>query len=203
MRTYSARVSPAGDAPVPAEFSRALASLRGVRVRPDVVLREIPAPSRVAPFALALSGELPGPHDDEPDASGRFVVLYDPAGQDVWEGRFRVVTHVRAPLERDLAHDPLLADVVRVWLTEALEGAGAVARALGGTVTRVISESFGSLAARPEADELELRASWTPTGTDLAPHLRAWAHVLGQAAGRPALPEGVTPLRSRRTGHAS
>lgn len=200
---YGARVSPAGDVRVPAEFSRALASLRGVRVRSDVLLHEVPAPTRIAPFALALSGELPGRRADEPDASGRFVALYDPAGQEVWEGRFRVVTLVRAPLEHDMVHDPLLSDVARTWLAEALGEAGAVARAQGGTVTRVISESFGSLASRPESDEVELRASWSPTGPDLAPHLHAWAHLLGSIAGRPALPEGVTPLRARRTGNGS
>lgn len=172
-------------------------------MRSDVVLHEIPAPGRVAPFALALAGELPGQRADEPDASGRFVVLYDPAGQEVWEGRFRVVTLARAALEPDLAHDPLLADVAWTWLDEALESAGTVAHARGGTVTRVISESFGSLAGQPEADEIELRASWSPSGADLAPHLHTWAHLLGAVAGRPALPEGVTPLRVRRAGSGS
>jgi hypothetical protein len=67
----------------------------------------------------------------------------------------------------------------------------------------VISESFGSLAGKPEADELEVRASWSPMDANLAPHLHAWAHLLGSVAGHPALPEGVTPLRARRSGNVS
>ncbi|PJI85681.1 DUF3000 domain-containing protein [Luteimicrobium subarcticum] len=197
-------MNPAGDVRVPTEFSDALESLRSARISEDVRLREIPAPARLAPFALALAGELAGPgpqaDDDEPAATGRFVVLYDPAGQDVWEGRFRVVTMVRAALEPDLARDPLLPEVAWTWLREGLEHSGAGSRAAGGTVTRVISESFGSLVGRPEADEIEVRASWTPLTSDLAPHLDAWAHLVGAAAGRPPLPEGVTPLRARRGG---
>ncbi|GMA25816.1 hypothetical protein GCM10025864_35750 [Luteimicrobium album] len=100
-------MSPAGEVHVPEEFQRALRSLRDVRVRADVSLHEIPAPTRVAPFALALTGELAGHGAHATDAaSGRFVVLYDPDGQEVWQGRFRAVTMVRAPLERDLVRDP-------------------------------------------------------------------------------------------------
>ncbi len=197
-------MSPAGDVHVPEEFQRALRSLRGLRVRADVSLHEIPAPTRVAPYALALTGELAGHGAHATDAaSGRFVVLYDPDGQEVWQGRFRAVTMVRAPLERDLVRDPLLSEVAWTWLREALVSSGAGSRAHGGTVTRVISESFGSLADTPEADEIEIRASWTPTSADLAPHLHAWAHLMGSVAGRPALPEGVTPLRARRAGSGS
>lgn len=194
-------MSPGPGPHVPPELAQALGSLRDVRVRPDVDVREIPSPSRVAPYSLAVSGELlAGPRGGVELASGRFVVLYDPDGQDVWEGRFRVVTLVRGAIEHDLAHDPLLTEIAWSWLREAHALAGARAHAAGGTVTRVLSESFGALAEQPEADEVEIRASWSPSSADLAPHLTAWSHLMGAVAGRPALPDGVTPLRGRRVG---
>lgn len=185
---------------MPREFVRALDALREHRLRPQVRLTEIPAPARIAPYAVALSAEVHerlGDGDDEP-ASGRFVLLHDPAGQEAWQGTFRVVTLVRADLDLETGADPLLCRAAWSWVEEALADLPHVA--LGGTVTRVQSESFGGLAERPEEIEVELRASWTPTpgGADAGRHLEAWAAVLCSAAGLPPLPEGVTPLgRSR------
>ncbi len=193
---------------VPAPFAAALASLRAQRPRPEVRLAEIPGPTRIAPFSVALEGEVldarpgpdrPGPGEDAGEvATGRFVVLHDPAGQETWRGTFRVVTLVRATLEPELAADPLLAEVAWSWVTEALEAASVEQVALGGTVTRVLSQSFGALAGTPDAVDLELRASWTPTGTDLGAHLAVWADLMSTAGGLPPLPDGVTALAPRR-----
>ena len=86
------------------------------------------------------------------------------------------------------------------WLTEALARRVPApgARALGGTVTRVSSDSYGTMAARPPIAHVELRVSWTPDGDDLGPHLEAWGDVLASAAGLPPLPAGVAALPSRR-----
>ena len=51
--------------------------------------------------------------------------------------------------------------------------------------------------------QLEIRASWTPVrrrpGTfDLGPHVEAWGELLCTASGLPPVPEGVTPMPSRR-----
>ena len=47
------------DKPVaPPAFTEALLSMRGVRLRPEVVLQEIPAPTRLAPYAAALTAEV-------------------------------------------------------------------------------------------------------------------------------------------------
>jgi len=199
-------VSQEGNADVPAEFRAALDSLRAHRVRPEVRLAEVPAPSRIAPYAVALSGELPaGPGGSRGDAdgpedlaTGRFVALYDPAGQEAWDGTFRLVTLVRAHLDAELGNDPLLAEVAWTWLLDSLAEEGASARALSGTVTRVLSQSFGSLQRHPDEVEVEIRASWTPAGSDLGPHVRAWASLLCTSAGMPPLPEGVTALSPRR-----
>ncbi|WP_369373726.1 DUF3000 family protein [Promicromonospora sp. Populi] len=209
---------------VPVDFAAALADLRAAALRAEVRLTEIPAPRRVAPYSVALSGDvLPavpparpgrgaGPgraddgdhdHDEDPLATGRFVVLYDPAGQEAWHGTFRVVTLVRATLEPEMAADPMLADVAWSWVGESLQAAGLAPGtdtvADGGTVTRVLSHSYGALEGSPDAVDLEIRASWTPLGTHLGPHLHAWAALLTTAAGVPPLPEGVAALTRRFT----
>ncbi len=198
----------------PEDFQRALESLRNARVRAEVVLDEAPAPQRIAPFAVALTADVLAPGNagstaDEREelATGRFVLLHDPSGPEPWGGTFRAVTFVRAELEPELGSDPLLADVGWSWLVDALGGRGAEFSHEGGTVTRVMSQSFAALAERPASVEIELRASWTPhdlpavgrtAGPDLGPHLLAWTDLLCTVAGLPPLPEGVTALRTRR-----
>ena len=187
-----------GQGDVPAEFVRALHSLRAARLRPEVHLEEVPGPGRIAPWSVALTAEVRLPRADEGLASGRFVVLHDPAGQEAWDGVFRVVTLVRANLEAELAADALLAEVAWSWLEDALSSAGVVPHAAGGTVTRVLSQSFGALSDRPDEVELELRASWTPVDGDLQPHLTAWGTLLCTTAGLPPMPDGVSILGRRR-----
>jgi Protein of unknown function (DUF3000) len=184
---------------LPEVFARAVASLRPVRMRSEIRLAEAPAPQRLAPFAVALTAEV-GDRDNDEVASGRFVVLHDPAGQESWQGCSRIVAYVRAELEPEMAADPFLAAVAWTWLTEALgrHVPSPGVRALGGTVTRVGSESFGTMAARQPVAHVELRVSWTPDGDDLAPHLTAWGDVLASAAGLAPLPPGVAALPSRR-----
>ncbi len=179
----------------PDEFVAAMERLRSVRLRPEVVLEEVPAPQRIAPHAVAVSAEVVA--DDEELATGRFVLLYDPAGQEAWEGSFRAVTFVRAALEPDLGADPMIGEIGWTWLQECLDGAGASYTAVGGTVTRVVSESFGALAQRPTTVEIEIRASWTPRD-DVAVHLEAWSALLCTVGGLPPLPAGVAPLPRRR-----
>ncbi|WP_307793663.1 DUF3000 domain-containing protein [Actinotalea soli] len=189
------------DADVPAEFVRALGALRDRRLRPEIRLTEIPAPARIAPYAVALTGELlggPGDEVEEDPASGRFVLLHDPRGQEAWEGTFRVVTLVRATLDPEAGADPLVCEAAWSWVTEALEAAPRGWSALGGTVTRVVSESFAALAERPDEVEIEIRASWTPPDGAVGDHLEAWATVLCHSGGLPPLPEGVASLGRRR-----
>ena len=180
----------------PEEFLLAVERLRAVRLRPEVLLEEVPAPQRIAPHALALSADVVV--DDEELATGRFVLLYDPAGQESWEGVFRAVTFVRAALESDVGSDPLVGEIGWTWLRESLESHGAEYTAAGCTVTRVISESFGALSERPATVELEVRASWTPTADDVEVHLSAWAALLCTVGGLPPLPAGVAALPRRR-----
>lgn len=184
-------------ASTPPEFAAALQALGERRVRAEVRLTEIPAPSRIAPYAVALSADvITGDDQEQEPAGGRFVLLYDPAGQEAWQGTFRAVTLVRAATDAEAGADPLLCEAAWSWVQEALRDAGAAHHELGGTVTRVVSQSFGSIAERPDEVEVEVRASWTPDG-DLGAHLTAWSTVLCIAAGLPPLPDGVTPFVRR------
>jgi hypothetical protein len=176
-----------------------LAALRDVRVRSDVRLTEVPAPTRIAPYAAALTADVVDPADPDADlATGRFVLLHDPAAPETWDGTWRIVTFARSELEPELAGDPMLGAVGWSWLTDSLAGRNLSWAAEAGTVTRVVSESFGGLADRRAGVEMEIRASWTPVRGGIPEHLRAWADLLCTIAGIPPLPEGVVPLPGQR-----
>jgi hypothetical protein len=185
--------APSGLPPV---FRRAVTGLSDVELRPEVVVSELPAPQRLAPYAIALQAKVVRAEEDLAD--GRLIVLHDPDGQDVWEGDTRCVAYVQAGVDVEIASDPMLPGVGWSWLTDALDVAGAEHRAAGGTVTRTTSERFGALADHPPAADVEIRASWSPVGRDLAPHLRAFAELLCAAAGLPPMPAGVVAIPSTR-----
>lgn len=180
----------AARAEVPAEFRRALAELRDARPRPPVRLREIPAPPGLAPHAVALAADVCEDVTAEDPAgpvlaTGRFVLLHDPTGSPQWRGRFRAVTYIRASLEPDVATDHLAGAVAWTWLVEALETRHAEHTEAGGVATRQLAESFGTLAGEPDVTDIELRASWTPSGRDLGAHLEAWSDMICAFAGLP------------------
>ncbi|HEU4542422.1 MAG TPA: DUF3000 domain-containing protein [Jiangellaceae bacterium] len=177
----------------PADFVAAVESLRRARLRPEITVEETPAPKRMAPFAFALTADVA-----EEAATGRLVLLHDPDGHDAWHGKFRLVTYVRAALEPEIAADPFLPGVGWAWLTDALAGQGAQFTAPSGTVTRVASESFGGMADEAPTADIEIRASWTPVGRDMTPHVLAWGEVLTTAAGLLPLPAGVVAIPSQR-----
>jgi hypothetical protein len=179
----------------PEEFLEAISRLRSTELRPEVTLEEMPAPQRIAPHALAMTADVVSEGDEL--ATGRFVMLHDPAEPVAWQGTYRIVTFVRAGLESDLGSDPLLGQVGWSWLEDSLALGSAEHVAAGGTVTRVVSESFGALAGPPPTVEIEVRASWTPLG-DVRNHLLGWQHLLCTVAGLPPETTDVAHLRKRR-----
>lgn len=211
---------------LPETFTRAVDGLRSATPRDEIVLEEVGAPQRLAPYSFALSAVVL--RDDEDVANGRLILLHDPAGHEAWGGTLRLVTYVTATLEVDLAADPLLPTVAWTWLTDALAVQGAQYRAIGGTVTQTLSTRFGELAgstgaagtatrgglapvgatgspdpgegAAPTTGDVEIRASWTPQDEDLRAHLLAWCTLLSSTAGLP--PPGVTVLHHSRPGAA-
>ncbi|MEU1970418.1 DUF3000 domain-containing protein [Microbacterium sp. NPDC019599] len=186
-------------APSPA-FARAVEDVRGTAFRGDFSVREIPAPQGLAPEALALAGDV-RPEEEGQDSAlgtGRLILLHDPDEPAAWEGPWRIVCFAQAPLEPDIGVDPLLADVAWSWLVDALAAHGADHRAASGTATKTLSKGFGSLAAEGDGAQIELRASWSPTGP-LAPHVEAWAELVCMLAGLPPGSEGITVIGTRRT----
>ena len=103
----------------PEAFTRAVAGLRAADPRPEILLEEIAAPQRLAPYAFALSATVL--RDDDEVATGRLILLHDPAGHEAWQGTLRLVTLVTAELESTWPADPLLPAVGWTWLTDALD----------------------------------------------------------------------------------
>jgi Protein of unknown function (DUF3000) len=210
---------PAGD-DAAAGFGVLVAGLQAQRdqvggLRPELDFEDAPAPRTLAPYASAIAATV-WVGDDE-IASGRLILLYDPAGQTGWAGPLRVIAYIRADLDPDIAEDPLIGQVGWTWLTEALGNHTAGYAEPSGTVTTVITEGFGAKESEAAVTGFELRASWSPAASeapavlDASPapgpgpeimegHLAAWCDALCAAAGLPPLAEGVTalPPSSRR-----
>jgi hypothetical protein len=168
-------------------------------VRPEVSFDSEPPPRRLAPEAMAIAATVEIAEDEI--GAGRFVLLYDPAGQEGWVGPFRVIAYLRADLEPEIAADPLIGQVGWSWLIEALDSMQAGYAAPSGSVTRVVTEGFGTKADQPVTTEFEMRASWSPTGQSqdsyaLDRHVAAWVDALCVACGMPPAPPGVTQLPS-------
>lgn len=179
-------------------FESATAELHETAFRADIVVREIPTPQGLAPYALALAADV-RPDDDGDSAygTGRFVLLHDPDEPDAWGGAWRIVAFAQAPLETEIGTDPLLADVTWSWLVDALESRDAVYRAASGTSTKTLSKGFGGLALEGDGAQIELRASWTPEGP-FRPHVEAWAELVGMLAGLPPGSEGIAVIGARK-----
>ena len=187
---------------LPAPFSAAVAAVRRATLRPELVLTEIPAPGSLAPYSIALAADVtPARHGTDSElGTGRFILLYDPAGSDAWGGFFRVVCFAQAPLETEIGLDPFLADVAWSWLVDALDARGAHYAAPSGTATKILSTGYGELASQGDGAQIELRASWTPLDPEITAHVEGWGELLCMLAGLPPVIEGVTVLSARRAG---
>lgn len=185
----------------PAPFREAVATMLAATVRSEIELSPIRPPQRLAPYSYALGAEVKHPdaetvpEDSDGDAFGRLILLHDPEGTDAWDGTMRLVAFIQADLDPHEAIDPLLPEVAWSWLVEALESRTETITALGGTVTATTSVRYGDISGPPRGHQLELRASWTPTTTELGGHVQAFCDVLERAAGLP--PVGITALGSR------
>ncbi len=187
-----------------ADFATAVAAFAAGRdavaeLRDDLEFEDWPPPKRLAPHAIALAAT--AYRDGCEAGTGKLVLLYDPAGRADWTGTFRVVAHVQADVEAEMAADPLLGEVGWSWLTDALEVHAPGYAAAGGTVTRVITEGFGAKADDAPTTAFDLRASWSPCpdgklSDEIAGAVLAWCDLLAAAAGLPAA--GTTALRRHR-----
>ena len=106
-------------------FERLINQLRAFTPRHEIILEEVPAPQKLAMYSFAFSVDVSnGRTDDEEDelASGRFVLLHEPGGQDTWEGEFRCVSFVRADVDNAMQEDPSLPEFGWGWFLSALDG---------------------------------------------------------------------------------
>src|SRR2546423_4736025 len=85
----------------PETFTCAVAGLCAGSPRPEITLEEVSAPQRLAPYAYALSGT--GLRGGDEVATGRLILLHDPAGHQAWGGTPRPVPYVTAGMEPDPA----------------------------------------------------------------------------------------------------
>lgn len=180
-------------------FAAVADSLRALTFREDLSVREIPAPSGLAPDAIAFAGDVRPDAEgvDSEYGTGRFVLLHDADEPGAWDGAWRIVCFAQAPLEPEIGTDPLLADVAWSWLLDALHTRDADFHSESGTSTKTLSKGFGSLADEGDGAQIELRASWSPAGS-LTVHLQAWAELVCMLAGLPPGSEGIAVLGGKR-----
>ena len=185
-------------------FEKLIDHLRSITPRSEIILEEVPPPQKLAAFSFAFSADvsngLLGEAEDEL-ASGRFVLLHEPGGQDPGEVKFRCVTFVRADVDPVMQEDPLLPEVGWSWFLESITNAGCEFNAPSGTVTRVSSASFGKLSPRHDESEMEIRASWSPIvddPRDLIKHIEGWCNLIAEVSGLPPVPEGVSAITSAK-----
>lgn len=195
--------------PSPSEFDAVSAALTQVVTRAEISVRAAPAPLKLAPHALALNAQVTVANCQIAD--GRLVILHDPAGQEAWEGVWRIVLFASAELDEGMAADPVLNDMGWAWLEEALGHRELAVGVFGGTVTRTDSASYGTLGDRQATGELEIRASWTPivdaphptlrtptTAAIVTQHVMAWIDLLELITSLEPAPEGVVRMPPRR-----
>lgn len=165
-------------------FKAMLSGLAAVDVRAEISLTQIPSPKGIAPEAIAVSAEIR--HELESDHGiSRLVFCRDPEQPEGWNSDYRIIGYAKSPIEIDMAKDDYSAGLSWEWLKEGLLSAGAGFSQEAGTTTTVVSTGHGSLISQPQHGELEIRASWAPTGTDLTPHLLGWVELLAMISGLP------------------
>lgn len=183
----------------PGEFLTALSALRDVPTPPNLALEEIQAPFSVAPFAASLSGEVlrknRSQNTDDILAHGNFSIFYSPTVVTEWEAKFRIVSIVRAEIDKEMAVDPMIYEVARAWLHDSLTQSTARFNCLRGTVTQVMSQSLIGSDADEQESQLEIRSSWSPlpqnndgqVDWELGLHLESWINLLFATSGSPML----------------
>ena len=97
--------------PASFSFEALVENLRSITPRGEIILEEVPAPQKLATHAFAFTADVSSlssnlETDNEEIASGRFVLLHEPGGQDTWEGEYRCVTFMRADVDSQMQEDP-------------------------------------------------------------------------------------------------
>ena len=173
------------DSEVPEEFSLAAESLAEPILRKELSIEQIQSPPGIAPHALAFSAEIPNKASESKNRGvGRIVFIFDATHIETWGGNRRRIAYGKSPLmevEQGVHDDP----THWYWgtLTRALSLHGAKYTNEAGTVTVMTSKGMGSLSEDHPTNEIELRASWTPTDGNFSAHFAAWQDLIAGMAG--------------------
>lgn len=181
---------------VTAQFAVALQSIEAATTRAEVSLIEIEAPTGLATYSVAFSCDIKptNEHQKIDLGTGRFVLLWDTEPQESWGSNFRIIIYAKSPLETDIGSEDSSTGITWSWLSDALDHLNAGYCAEAGTTTRVISRGFGALSAQSDHAELELRASWSPTDSNIGSHLEAWQNLICMMSGFPLHNESLGRL---------
>ena len=182
------------DAP-PEEFRKALDQLRAARLRPEIFCEEMPAPQRIAPYSAAMTADVTVGGEDV--GGGRLVLLYDPAGNDAWQGDVPV-RGLRARRHRPRDGDRPAARRGRLDLAD--RGAHGARRRVPRPERHRHPGGVGELrrhGRRPPAPRSRCAPPGRRSGPS-TPHVEAWGDLLCTAAGLPPVPAGVVAMPNRR-----
>ncbi|MFT4244914.1 MAG: DUF3000 family protein [Micrococcaceae bacterium] len=206
---------------LPQDFQEALDSIRGTRYRHDLKVKEIPAPNDIAPYAVALEASVykeTEPHSFKPQLHvvtenssydstlaqddalvvGRFILLYHPEYQEAWDGHFRITVYIRGHLDDGYTDNLLVTKSLWSKFNDAILKRQLKYRALGGTVAKIATESFGSIDNQLPSLSAELRASWTAVDAEIRNHLEVWSEFITSFVGEHAFPKDVIPIPIQR-----
>lgn len=184
------------DSEASVEFQAAIEEIRKADVRPELELTQIPAPSKMAHDALAFSVSIrqESINSFTNGGTGRFVLLHDLEPHQQWGSNFRIVTFAKSAIEPSIAEFDDGSNSGWAWLLDALAQSAAPFINEAGTATKIFSKGFGALANEPNHAELEVRASWTPTGA-FAAQLQAWQNFVCMMAGFSIDPTDIPRIR--------
>jgi len=190
----------AASSEIPSEFQDALTAAEHAELRGELRVFETAAPEGLAPFQRAWAADVEPAHasSDNEHGTGRLVFLCDPSAPEAWASVYRMVVFAQAPIEPLMGQDEFLPNVAWSWLIDALDSSGATYIHAAGTTTSVVSTGFGDMESEGSGAQVEVRASWSPTTSDIKPHLEAWSEFVCMLAGFPPTHEGVATLPPAR-----
>ena len=190
----------AASSEIPSEFQDALTAAEHAELRGELRVFETAAPEGLAPFQRAWAADVEPTHasSDNEYGTGRLVFLCDPSAPEAWGSVYRMVVFAQAPIEPLMGQDEFLPNVAWSWLIDALDSSGATYIHAAGTTTSVVSTGFGDMESEGSGAQVEVRASWSPTTSDIKPHLEAWSEFVCMLAGFPPTHEGVATLPPAR-----
>jgi len=179
----------------PAEFKAAALGLANPFLRSELHTHQIEAPKGIAPTALAFAAEVPDSTESPLHRGvGRLVFVHDPSQYETWGSNFRAIAYAKSPAETDLGKEDDSANYFWELLIRALRSHSAKITAEAGTITKMSSIGMGSISTEKASTEIEIRASWSPTDNDLAPHFAAWQDLVAAMAGFAIEGEAVIPI---------